>query len=57
MFVHHEELTDATRYLERHQHWTLEDTKPQFDSYLRLIEKGHPVDADTRMLEIGVGTG
>ncbi|PWU24740.1 MAG: hypothetical protein C5B48_04845 [Candidatus Rokuibacteriota bacterium] len=57
MPVHHEPLTDATRYIERHQHWSLEDARPQFDSYLRLVEKCRAVDADTRMLEIGVGTG
>jgi SAM-dependent methyltransferase len=57
MHVHHEELSDATRYIERHQHWRLEETKPQFESYLRLIEKCHRVDPTTRMLEIGVGTG
>jgi SAM-dependent methyltransferase len=57
MHIHHEELTDATRYIETHQHQTLSDTEPQFQSYVRLIEKCHPVDVETRMLEIGVGTG
>jgi len=57
MHVHHEELSDATRYIERHQNWRLEEAKPQFESYLRLIEKCRPVDRDTRMFEIGVGTG
>jgi 2-polyprenyl-3-methyl-5-hydroxy-6-metoxy-1,4-benzoquinol methylase len=56
MQIHHEKLPEITRYLEA-QGNKLEDKEEQFRNYLRLIGKAHPVDASTRILEVGTGTG
>jgi len=56
MQIHHEILAETTRYLQ-HEGKRLEDKEGQYQNYLRLIRKVHPVDADTRILEVGTGTG
>jgi SAM-dependent methyltransferase len=56
MQIHHENLAELTRYLES-QGKRLEDKEAQYQNYLRLIRKVHPMDANTRILEVGTGTG
>jgi SAM-dependent methyltransferase len=55
--VWQEELCDTVRYLETHKDERLEDKRAQYEGYLRPIRKFRPVDARTRMLEVGTGTG
>jgi SAM-dependent methyltransferase len=52
-----EELPDVTRYIANNSHLGLDDHEEEFEKYLRLIRRCHAVDATTRMLEIGTGTG
>jgi SAM-dependent methyltransferase len=51
------ELSDISRYIENNQHLKLEDHQQEYEKYLRQIRRYHPVDASTRILEIGTGTG
>lgn len=57
MQIHHDELSDVSRYIESHSQRSLEEYEQTFQTYLRYIRKFHPVDGSTRMLEIGIGTG
>jgi 2-polyprenyl-3-methyl-5-hydroxy-6-metoxy-1,4-benzoquinol methylase len=57
MQIHHENLTEIQRYLDNEQHLALEDKVVQYERYLRFIGKAWKVDASTRMLEVGTGTG
>jgi SAM-dependent methyltransferase len=56
MQIHDEKLPEITRYLQN-QGMRLEDKENQYQNYLRMIRKVHPVDASTRILEVGTGTG
>jgi SAM-dependent methyltransferase len=56
MQIHHEILAETTRYLQN-EGKRLEDKEGQYRNYLRLIRTVHPVEADTRILEVGTGTG
>jgi 2-polyprenyl-3-methyl-5-hydroxy-6-metoxy-1,4-benzoquinol methylase len=55
--IHHEELSDVSRYLENHKDIPLEEKRSQFEGIMRVVERHHPIDAGTRILEIGTGTG
>jgi 2-polyprenyl-3-methyl-5-hydroxy-6-metoxy-1,4-benzoquinol methylase len=55
--VHHEELSDVTRYVQNLKHLRLEDKEAHFQSYMRALEPFKPIDKNTRMIEIGTGTG
>ena len=57
MKVYHEELSDASRYIGKCKHVRLEDKEPQFKSILKCIRKVKVTSQDTRILEIGTGTG
>jgi SAM-dependent methyltransferase len=57
MQIQQEELTDVTRYIATHKHLSLEDHEADFQNYMRLIRKCKDVDSNSRMLEIGIGTG
>jgi SAM-dependent methyltransferase len=57
MKVHHEALSDVSRYIESHRSQTLDDKRPQFDAYMRVLRRFVGVDRGTRILEIGTGTG
>ena len=57
MKIYNEELSDVTRYLETHRDSGVADKASQAESYLRVIAKRVPLDARTRILEIGTGTG
>lgn len=57
MEIHHENLAEIQRYIDSEKHYALEDKVPQFERYLRFIGKAWKVDARTRMLEVGTGTG
>ena len=58
----HEKLRTRTLgrnplYRTEAQHLRLEDHEAEYQRYLRSVRRWHPLDASTRMLEIGTGTG
>jgi SAM-dependent methyltransferase len=57
MRIHEEEPKAIKDYLEKHRGTTLADEEPTFRNYMARIEKFKTVDASTRMIEIGIGTG
>jgi SAM-dependent methyltransferase len=57
MHIHYEELTDVARYIENHSHITLEDQTPRLENILRTIKRFKNIDSESRILEIGVGSG
>ena len=56
MQIHSDKLSEITRYIEN-QPKSLEAKEAQYQNYLRLIRKARPVGANTRILEVGTGTG
>jgi 2-polyprenyl-3-methyl-5-hydroxy-6-metoxy-1,4-benzoquinol methylase len=57
MQVYNEELSDATRYIEHNKDKTLADYEPQFEVISKHVERYKHIDSNTRILEIGCGTG
>jgi SAM-dependent methyltransferase len=57
MRIHEEEPGAIRDYIEKHRDVTLEDEEPTFKGYMARITKFKTVDASTKMLEIGIGTG
>jgi len=57
MRTHHENLSDVNRYIEKHRHLTLKDYEPKFEEYMWLITRFTTVGPQTKILEIGTGTG
>lgn len=57
MQIHHEELGDVRRYIDNHKDITLEEKEPHFRNMLRAVQRYKTVDGNTRMLEVGTGTG
>lgn len=57
MKVHNEPLSDVVRYLDSKNHLTLENMRPDYDSYMRVVRRFIEVAPQTRILEIGTGTG
>src|SRR5215467_9568825 len=56
MQIHQGELPEITRYIQNNQQ-PLKEKESQYQTYLRLLRKARPIDASTRMLEVGTGTG
>jgi 2-polyprenyl-3-methyl-5-hydroxy-6-metoxy-1,4-benzoquinol methylase len=57
MHIHYEELTDVARYIENHSHITLEDQTPRLENVLKIIRRFRKLDSESRILEIGIGSG
>jgi 2-polyprenyl-3-methyl-5-hydroxy-6-metoxy-1,4-benzoquinol methylase len=57
MKVHHEELSDVTRYIENHRHVKLESHQAEYDSLMWRLGRFISIDSSTRILEVGTGTG
>jgi 2-polyprenyl-3-methyl-5-hydroxy-6-metoxy-1,4-benzoquinol methylase len=57
MNIHYEELDDVRRYLDREKDVGLEGREIQFRNILRAVRRYKTVDADTKMIEVGTGTG
>lgn len=57
MEIHHEDLTDVSRYLANNQRMRLEDKEKRYRTYLRVVEPHIRIDSDTKILEVGTGTG
>ena len=57
MRIYEEEPRAIKDYISKHRDVTLEDEEPTFRNYMARIQKFKTVDASTKMLEIGIGTG
>lgn len=57
MKIHHEELSDVTRYLDTHKHISLEEQRPHFHNMVTAVSRFKPITEKTEMLEIGTGSG
>jgi SAM-dependent methyltransferase len=55
--MHNQKLSDVTRYIERHKDIRLEDYEQSFEQIRKHITRFRPFDQNTRILEIGCGTG
>ena len=55
--IYHEELADTNRYLAREQGAGLEPREQQFRNMLNAVKRFKTVDASTKMIEVGTGTG
>jgi SAM-dependent methyltransferase len=50
-------LTDVDRYMASNPLVPIEEHRPGFDKYMRHLRRFRDIDAGSRLLEIGVGTG
>jgi len=57
MEIHQEALSDVVRYIDDHKHISLEDKESEFKARLKIIRMCKDIDHETRILEIGTGTG
>ncbi|HEX7363504.1 MAG TPA: class I SAM-dependent methyltransferase [Bryobacteraceae bacterium] len=57
MKVHHDALSDVTRYIENHREAGVEAYEPRFESYLRPVRRFKEIGPDAEILEIGTGPG
>jgi len=57
MHIHYEELSDVARYIEKHADITLEEQKPTLENILNNIKRHKNLNGESRILEIGVGSG
>jgi SAM-dependent methyltransferase len=57
MQVYNEELSPVTRCIEKDKDKTLDDYEQQFEVIRKHVERYRHLDANTRILDIGCGTG
>lgn len=57
MQIEHQELAEIRRFIENERAHGLEGKAAKYDRYIRLIGRARKVDAETRILEVGTGTG
>ena len=57
MRIYEEEISDVTRFIRNHAGYALDHYEHQYQGYLKPIEPFMAIDAGTRILEVGVGTG
>jgi 2-polyprenyl-3-methyl-5-hydroxy-6-metoxy-1,4-benzoquinol methylase len=57
MKIYYEELSDVVRYIERNRHKPLEEDEPKYNTYLHYINRFKAVGRESKILEIGTGTG
>ena|ERR1700688_399424 len=50
-------FSDAVRYIDSKRHLSLHDMLPEYEGYLRILQRFAPLTPETRILEIGTGTG
>jgi len=53
----HYDLPHVDQYVKQRQKIAVDDFEPQFKKELKRIEKFRPIDADTKILEVGSGIG
>lgn len=57
MDIHCGDLADVSRYLTSKQHLRLEDMQTDYEAHIRAVSQFKPITRDSRMIEIGTGTG
>jgi SAM-dependent methyltransferase len=57
MKIHHEELSDVTRYLDMHSRISLDEQRPHFERIVTAVSRFKSIDESIEMLEIGTGSG
>jgi 2-polyprenyl-3-methyl-5-hydroxy-6-metoxy-1,4-benzoquinol methylase len=57
MKIHYEATADVTKYIDNHGSIALEERKQQFENYTRAISRYIAITPQTKILEIGTGTG
>jgi 2-polyprenyl-3-methyl-5-hydroxy-6-metoxy-1,4-benzoquinol methylase len=57
MKIHYEATTDVTKYIDNHGTIALEQRTQQFENYTRAISRYTEITPQTKILEIGTGTG
>lgn len=57
MKIYHEETSDITRYIDKAKGVSLDQRIEEFDGIFDRILKYHPITPETRILEVGTGTG
>jgi 2-polyprenyl-3-methyl-5-hydroxy-6-metoxy-1,4-benzoquinol methylase len=57
MKIYHEELSDVQRYLNNTKDEALEKKRPIYNGIMQAVRRYRTLDANTRMIEIGTGTG
>jgi hypothetical protein len=57
MKIYYEKLSDVQRYLDNNKDIGLDEKKTIYTSILRTVRRFKPVDSNTRMIEVGTGTG
>lgn len=57
MQIYDTDLSDITRYIEEKKDLSLQDYEQPFRQMLRYVEKFKQIGPETRMLEVGTGTG
>ena len=57
MKIHHEELSDVRRYLETYKTIPLSKQKGVYQGIINAVRRYKPLDANTKIIEIGTGTG
>ncbi len=53
----HYDLSHVNSYIQGNFHLTLEEMEPQYQSIMKRINKYNEINKDTRILEVGTGTG
>ena len=57
MQIHEEPIPEITLYLQNNGHKTVDDMRAEYDGYMRTIRQFMTVTKETKILEIGPGTG
>jgi 2-polyprenyl-3-methyl-5-hydroxy-6-metoxy-1,4-benzoquinol methylase len=57
MKIYHEELPDVRKYLDMHKDSELDDKRSYYKSIMHSVRRFKQVDSNTKMIEIGTGTG
>jgi 2-polyprenyl-3-methyl-5-hydroxy-6-metoxy-1,4-benzoquinol methylase len=57
MQIEHQELADIRRFIENERAHGLKGKAAKYERYLRLLGKALEVNSETRILEVGTGTG
>lgn len=50
-------LSEIVRYIDSKRHLALDDMLPEYEGYLRLLRRFSRLTPETRILEVGTGTG
>jgi 2-polyprenyl-3-methyl-5-hydroxy-6-metoxy-1,4-benzoquinol methylase len=53
----HYDLSHVDAYIQNHSHIRLEDLEPQFEQIMKRVKKFKEINKETRILEVGTGTG